>query len=173
MLTSDKIYLKKIKQEDLAFYQEIYSNENLMRYVGTALTEKSAKKYLELTVKLMSKTEPKIVLYVIYDKASHNKTGVVGLTWDKKQTRTVEIGVVIKQQYQRKAFAHHAKKLLMAHAFESLGINCIIAHCDKANIAANNANSKLSFKKIETIFSKKRNCLIVKWELLKNKYDYW
>jgi RimJ/RimL family protein N-acetyltransferase len=167
MIETDVLYLKKLKKSDLSFYQRIYTDKKLVKYVCPVLDNTLAENYFKLTLKIMSKPNPKMVLYVIYETKSNNKIGVIGLRWNQKTEDSVEIGIIVLPSRQRKGFAHHAKSSLIEYAFNSMKINSIIANCDEDNEVANLANQKLGFEKVKTFLSEKSNKMTIKWRVKK------
>ena len=167
MIKTDLLYLKKLKKSDLSFYQRIYTDKRLVKHVCPVLDNRAAEKYFKLTLKIMSKAVPNMVLYVIYETLSKNRIGVIGLRWNQEKQDSVEIGIIIIPPKQRKGFAHHAKRILINYAFKKMNINSIVANCDEANNSANLANQKLGFSKIKTFLSNKSNKMTLKWKIKK------
>lgn len=169
MLTCENISIRKLNKDDKVLYQALYADQRLMTFIGDVLDAESAAKYYHLTLKYMAMTPPFMILYVICEKKSDESIGVIGLRWNQKQPDAVEIGVIIKFDKQRRGYAHKAKELVMYHAFKQLGINTIIAQCDEANTAANNANKKLGFRRVDRFIDEQRQVPIIKWQM--NKED--
>ena len=166
-MKSELVYLEKLKQSDLALYQQIYTDKKLMAFVGEVISKATAKKFFDQTLDYMSKQQPIMILYVTRENNTNTRIGVVGLRWNQQTTDSVEIGVIVKSSEQRKGYGHDAKQCLIKYAFKYFHVKSIIANCDEVNTAANLANKKLGFSKIETFVAKKRNCLTIKWQINK------
>jgi RimJ/RimL family protein N-acetyltransferase len=165
MIKSEIIYLKKLMPNDLSFYQSIYINADLMRYVGPVLSKEATEKSFFQTLSIMSKKKPSMVLYVIHLTESKERLGVIGIRWNQGKKSAVEMGIIIKPSMHRFGYGHMAKSSLIAYSFNKLKIKSIVAICDEDNAAANLANKKLGFKKEQTYFDKKAQCMTVRWRI--------
>ena len=167
MIKAEIIYLKKLKQNDLSFYQSIYTNAELMRYVGPALSKEAAEKSFFQTLAIMSRNKPSMILYVIHLNANKERIGVIGVRWNQDKKSSVEMGVMIKPSMHRLGYAHMAKSSLIKYSFNKLKIKSIVAICDEDNTAANLANKKLGFSKEQTYFDEKSQRMTVRWRINK------
>jgi len=167
MIESSNLYLNKLSKEDFNFYKSIYTNEKLVQFVCPVLDFEEVIKCFKQTLKQHQKTQPQHVLYVIRLKVDDEAVGVIGLRWNQESKEAVEIGVIISQEYQRKAYGHEAKSCLIQYAFKQLNINQIVAICDVNNVAANVANSKLGFKKQASFLKERNNKSSISWSILR------
>jgi diamine N-acetyltransferase len=145
MINNDAVILNKITTDDWVLYQQIYTDDKLMKFVAPTLSSEKAQQSFASTLKKMSQMPPALLLYVIFSQMHQCKVGVIGLKWNQKSHKQAEIGIIVLAKYQRQGLAHQAKSLLIAHAFQELKLDSILAICDKNNIAANSANQKLGF----------------------------
>ncbi len=174
MIKFHDLSLYLLSEQDRDFYYQLYSNESLMHYITTPLTRNESDESFDLTLKIMSQPVPKLKLFVIKKNKFQEKLGVVGLRWNQKTPKTVEIGIVLKEKFHGLGFGHCAKKLLINQAFTKLGVNKIIAICQKGNKAANKANQKLNFVSIAEYLDETCNRIKIKWELINERplYNY-
>ncbi len=150
------------------FFQ-VYSDTSLMKYVNTPLTRKLAhKKFNQALQVINSSQNPPKLTYMIYD-ANQMFIGLIGLTWGVRQ-RSASVGVMILADHQRLGFAHQAKKMMIESGFESFKLSFIYAHCDPRNVAANLANEKLGFNKLDRYVDEKKGTVIQLWVLSKNDW---
>ena len=164
MIKLKDLSLHPLSEDDKEFYFKIYSNPSLMKYITAPLTRDESDKSFYLTLKRMSQTPLKILLYVIVLNKTEEKIGIIGLRWNQSSSEQVEIGNILCEKYHGTGFAHYAKKALIQEAFNNLSIKKIFAHCEKNNYAANSANKKLGFKQVNQYSEKNISIVKIKWE---------
>ena len=164
MIKLKDLSLQPLSEDDKEFYFKIYSNPSLMKYITAPLTRDESDKSFYLTLKRMSQTPAKILLYVIVLNKTKEKIGVIGLRWNQDNSSSVEIGIIVMEKFHGTGLAHAAKKALIQEAFDNFSIKKIIAHCEIDNQAANKANQKLGFKKVSQFSEVNSSIVRIKWE---------
>jgi RimJ/RimL family protein N-acetyltransferase len=163
MIQNAVISLSKMNSDDKLFYREIYTNTNMMQYIGDALDETSADKYFNIALKLMTKRPTKSLMFVIKLLNTKTKIGIISLRWNQEDIECAEIGVMILKKHQRKSYAHIAKNLLIQQSLQLFNVRQLVAICDKENLAANLANQKLGFRLDQEFLDKTDNRVKIKW----------
>lgn len=60
-----------------------------------------------------------------------------------------EMGWVLNKAYQGKGYAYEAARALMDYAVNTLGCECVVAHCDGRNQPSQKLMKKLGMQKVE------------------------
>jgi RimJ/RimL family protein N-acetyltransferase len=165
-----KFTIKKFTVDEYDFYKEIYSDKSLMTYVNTTLTEEKINYSFNYIINIMSEKPPELTLYYIELDDLKEKIGILVLSKNQDNNNSVEIGIILKQQYHGTGLAHSAKRRLIRHAFEDLHMKTVTAECFHNNIAANNANKKLGFTQLRKYYDEGDSIDKIVWEITPNSF---
>ena len=165
MIQNNQVALKKFSEEDRDFYTRIYTDKALMKHITKPLDKADCHRCFDLVLKRMDDKDFTLNMYVILDKKTTDKVGMISLRPIADAMHLCEIGVIILKPYQRQGLAHSAKSLLIKTAFKDSKTVKIIAICDGLNTAANQANMKLGFKKENEFLDRNDNITKIKWQI--------
>jgi RimJ/RimL family protein N-acetyltransferase len=163
-LCQDKIVLSLIEAKDLEFYQSIYTDTDLMAYIKFFQDPVDIAKYFYQQCHQEDVINVTEFNYVINLK--HEKIGLVGLKLDKHNS--VEMGVIIKTDFQGAAWSYRIKKSLLKYLLVARKSQQVTASCDVRNAPANHINKKLGMKLLKVIDDHKHNRQINHWVMDKN-----
>ncbi|WP_395374810.1 GNAT family N-acetyltransferase [Marinicella sp. W31] len=141
----NSLRLVKLQQQDLVFYLSIYTDPELMQFIGKIQSVEKLQRSFQLTLDYMSRQPPEMLLFVLRSLKGE-AVGVGILNFRHQTERKAEIGVIICQQHQRQGYSYQAKRLLIAAAFEDFKATAVTAICQIDNAFANRANQKLGFR---------------------------
>ncbi|HPI96344.1 MAG TPA: GNAT family N-acetyltransferase [Gammaproteobacteria bacterium] len=164
-LENSIIRLELLTEDDREFYNSIYTDDSLTRYISKPLSISSSNKSFEVVIKKMSGIKSRLMIYKISSIVDNCNIGIIGLKWNCQHPDDAEIGIIILKQFQRKGLSHSSKTLLMQQAFNNLNTRKIIARCHKDNIPANKANQKLGFKRVSEKMNSQIDSIQVTWEI--------
>ncbi len=134
---------------DYESYQSIYTDAQMMTFVGKPLTADKALELFGQVLKAHESSLPRQLTYAIVNTKSAEVMGLVGLIWiDPNDRSTVEVGVMVLPQWRRQRVAHRAKQMMIECAFQHYAIKVIYAFCNNNNLAANLANQRLGFEAV-------------------------
>jgi RimJ/RimL family protein N-acetyltransferase len=116
-------------------YQEIWQ---YMSVSNQCINRETAKTWIQQAITAMAKGSE--VAFVIIDKATNKLVGTTRLFRFNQAQSTLEIGhTFITPSFQRTYVNSHAKYLLLAHVFESLGINRVEICTHQDNVKSRHA----------------------------------
>jgi diamine N-acetyltransferase len=145
-LENYNIRLRSLEPEDIDF---LYQTENFENYWEISNTITPYSKYiLEQYIKNSHQDifTTKQVRFVIEHKENKTIIGLIDLfDYDPIHLRA-GIGIIIKQNEQRKSYAYNAVKLLIAYSFNILKLNQLYCNVATDNEAGLNLFQKLNFK---------------------------
>ncbi len=165
---SNGMCLELLNETHFDFFYRVYGDQQLMQHINKPLDRDTAVRHFHQNIQTSQHQKPRKLTYLISDQKGGCFQGVVGLTWKPVSCRTQAfIGVVILPEWRRQRIAHKAKQLMIAGAFELMGVETVLAHCDVDNVAANAANLKLGFKKGELIYNEHKSMQVQVWSVAK------
>jgi RimJ/RimL family protein N-acetyltransferase len=164
MIESELLYLTPISKEDTQLFVEIYTDPQVMQFVGPVLNKDKALKLFKQCVNQVAKQHPQYLFYVINSKHSSEKFGIVGLLWNQQSQKSIELGVMIAKTYINKAYAFKALKLLVKYVFMKFNVQEVVMICEESNTAASRISKGLGFRKKEIFVDKKTKQRKIIWQ---------
>ena len=170
MIKSDLLYLTPLSEEDLDLFKEIYTDPDLMKLVGDALSKTTAVTSFKAAIKELNESIPKYIFYVIINNHNNEKIGIVGLFWNQTIKTSVEMGVMISKSHHSKGYAIKALNILMKHVFHNLNVKSIVAFCHEDNTMANRVSKGLGYQNMGISIDPKSQHRKIKWEITIEKF---
>ena len=145
-LVGERIYLRLLDETDITEdYMGWLNDSEVIRYLETGKfpsTPETIQKYLERFIE--SSTD---VVFAIVDRENEIHIGNVSLNDINWIHRTANTGLLIgRKEYWGKRYGFEAWNLVLAYAFERLGLRKITAGVIKGNAASVATLKKLGFK---------------------------
>ncbi len=160
--------LELLTAEHFDFFCRIYCDAGLMQHVNKPLDKTTAITHFQQQLSASKQAQPGKLTYLIRCAQAADYQGLVGLTWRPVERREQAfVGVVVLPEWRRQGVAHRAKQLIIKAAFEQLGVDEVVAHCDVTNLAANQANQKLGFVAGEIIHNRRKGMQVQEWYMAK------
>ncbi len=143
-ITTKRLLIRPIRQGDARDIHEYAGDKGItmMIFLPNETMEETIG-FVEHAVSEWEKDNPEDREYVIMfeDKI------VGGISLECSDERTAyEIGWTIHKAYRNRGFATEAAQALVAHAFDNLSIQKVIAQCDVRNAASENVMKKLHMR---------------------------
>jgi len=123
--TTKRLVITPFTEDDKALFCDLYTNDNIMRYLEPTLTTATAEKYFKTVIKNMNKASPVIIAWAITLKSSGEKIGIQTLSWTKwPQAETdplfqtgeqPQVGIMLKETAQGKGYAKEAMSALIVY----------------------------------------------------------
>jgi len=111
--------------DDKVLFCDLYTNDNIMRYLEPTLTTDTAEKYFKTVIKNMNKDSPVIITWAITLKSSGEKIGIQALSWSKwpqaesdpifQTGEQPQVGIMLKETAQNKGYAKEAMSALISY----------------------------------------------------------
>ncbi len=165
---SKLIDLNPLSKNDFPLFKKIYTNAELMCYIGNPLSIEKVQRLFAQALKQRDKEKPKYIYYVISMKKSGKTVGLIGLLWNQKLTTTIEIGIIIQKSYQNQGVAKIAMKMLIHKVFKESSVTKIIGLCHRQNSRVNTMMLNLGFTTTKTTKDKNKNTKKILWEITRD-----
>ncbi len=145
ILQSQRLLLRESTMEDIAFYFELRSNKEGMKYIPRTLptSEQDIIPFLENINELYKKEDA--INWVICIKETGEPIGSIGFYRTEKESFRTEIGYMLLPKYYKKGYAHEAIQTVLEHGFKVMQFNSICAVIDPRNEASRKVLVKNNF----------------------------
>ncbi|NQY49452.1 MAG: GNAT family N-acetyltransferase [Colwellia sp.] len=144
-LSDERIKLSPLGESDFEFFLEILTCSKIMKHVSKILTYEEAKKAFEIRSRPWNIKSDGWCTLPITDIACGEKSGWIALEILNHETKTAEVGFILKSGVQRRGITSSALKLLKYYAFNELQLNKLVAFCSVHNAASYCVLEKLGF----------------------------
>jgi RimJ/RimL family protein N-acetyltransferase len=145
LLETDRLLLRELTAEDVPALALILGDAQVMRHsVRGVMTEKATREFVGGCI--FSYQANDFGPWAVVEKCSSAFIGFCGLNAEPVEgTEEVEIGYRLDRAFWGKGLATEAAAATLAYAFETLGIDSVIAIVEPENIASVNVIEKLGF----------------------------
>ena len=137
---TERLTLRRIKEEDVKDYFEILSDEETLKYLNGVMTEDGVRNYIFNQIK--KDLNDYGGRYAVVLNSENKVIGEISLKYDENNNK-VEIGCLFNRNYWGNGYAIESIKFLVNFLFTKLNINRIEGDC----ITENEASLKM-FKKL-------------------------
>lgn len=147
-LETERLTLRPFTEEDYPLILRISSDPKTTEYlyywgrIGTT-PESDAKRFLDYAVKNWRKTPIRAREFCLVLKETGEAIGDGSVEWVEDEPGTAEIGWILLPEYRGRGYATEAGRELMRAAFEVMGADTVIAHCDSRNQPSRNVMERL------------------------------
>jgi RimJ/RimL family protein N-acetyltransferase len=152
--TTERLLIRPLVEQDNAMYVGLYTDANIMKYIGEPLSGEAAEKAFARTIKAMQKPKPKTMTWAIVTLADKKNIGIQALSWQRptfnhKQitpnNNQADIGIMLTSASQGQRIPAESLNMLIAYAFNELGLDMITAYHSKINLKSQRVFDKLGF----------------------------
>ncbi len=143
ILETNRLRLRLFEQSDVEQLHLLYSDPEVMRYMGGTRTWEQAEEHIQAFAQQYAKTG--FTLWAAQQKSDGQFVGRVGLFFLDK-TEEVELGYMLAKPHWGKGFATEASAACLDLAFRRLALESIAAIAVPQNAASLQIIQKLGFK---------------------------
>jgi len=157
ILETERMFLRRFIENDIERLSEIYSDEEVMRYIGRGgiLNKEQTKKGIDTWINKIY-DELGFGIWALIDKESDLLIGHCGFN-KLPQNDGVEIAYLLAKDFWRKGLATEISQETLKFGFEKLNLGRIVALAYPQNIPSINIIKKLGMKpKGEKIFFERK-----------------
>lgn len=135
ILETERLYLRKLNQDDFESLCKILQDEETMYAYEGAFSDAEAHEWLDRQLARYEKWG--FGLWAVVLKASGELIGQCGLTMQPwKEQKVLEIGYLFRREYWHKGYATEATRACKKYAFETLGADEVCSIIRDTNIAS-------------------------------------
>lgn len=132
---TERLYLRKITQDDLADLAEILQNPNVMYAYEHDFSDNDVQVWLNRQIERYNKNG--VGLWAVILKDTNEMIGQAGLTMQPyKNTEVLEIGYLLKEKFWHFGYAREATGGCKKYAFENLHENKVCSIIKADNLAS-------------------------------------
>lgn len=146
ILETERLYLRPYKEEDCERLSEIYSDEEVMKYIGRggAVSKDQTKKGINAWINRLY-PEYGFGIWALIDKKNDLLIGHCGFNKLPEDAGT-EIAYLLAKDYWGKGIATEISKATLKYGFANLKLNRIVALAYPQNVSSINVIRKLGMK---------------------------
>jgi len=153
ILETERLILRKLREDDLDFIVELWTDEDLMKYTGGPRDKNALIK--NHNEELNNTEENEFDLWFVVLKKTNETIGNAGVLLKEIDNETFhEINYFIAKKHQNSGYATEVSKALLIFMKEKKGINEFVAIIDGNNTASKRVAEKIGMKYWKTV---KRN----------------
>jgi RimJ/RimL family protein N-acetyltransferase len=147
-LETERMALRPFTEADYPLILRISSDPATTEYlyywgrIGTT-PESDARRFLDYALKSWKKTPIRAREFCLVVKETGEAIGDGSVEWVEAEPGTAEIGWILLPEHRGKGYATEAGRELMRTAFEVMGADTVIAHCDSRNTPSRNVMERL------------------------------
>ena len=145
ILSTERLYLRPLESSDLDRLAEIYSNPDVMRFIGTGVT--FSRTQTEKSIENWKTYEGKygFANWAVIKKEGDVLIGKCGLSW-LSDNSDVEISYLFDEPFWGMGYATEISKAVLNYGFEKCGLNRIVAMAYPQNSPSIKVIEKLGMK---------------------------
>lgn len=131
-----RLRLRLLTQEDEALFCGLYTDPDIMRFIGPAMTAARASRAFAGILARMRQKPPGCVYLVILDKVSERPLGICGLPEFHLNAIRQEVGLVLTGQSRSRGIAREGLAALVDRVFTMTSVDEVWSRFSTKNLAA-------------------------------------
>ncbi|MGP9801074.1 GNAT family N-acetyltransferase [Rheinheimera sp. NSM] len=139
--------LRLATSDDFKLFEQLYSDERIMRFIGPVLQGKILQNMFASVIKSNCKAEAAQFYYTVLTLEDNQAVGVCAVSKLSVAQRCAEIGNMLLSGAQKRGYAEEATLALGQNLASQLGITRLTMNIDKRNIPAIRAAKKIGFER--------------------------
>jgi RimJ/RimL family protein N-acetyltransferase len=159
LLTTDRLNLTPLSDAHRALYCRLYTDPEVMRYVGACLDRAKAEHCFALALGASASPSPGNLIWSMDVRGDRVSAGLVGL---RIQGEEAEVGALILPEFQASGLATEAIAAMADHAFAILGLRRLLTRHRPEHTAAAALMRRLGFSALP---DEAANPMGQRWEL--------
>lgn len=149
MIETSRLVLRHWKPEDRAPFAAMNSDPEVMRYFASVLTREQSEMFLDRIVD--HEREHGFTFWAAELRETGEFAGMIGLariSWQEFFTPAVEIGWRVPKKLWNRGLATEGASAVLAHGFEKLGLDRIVAFTYEGNRPSERVMEKLGMERL-------------------------
>jgi RimJ/RimL family protein N-acetyltransferase len=150
MITTVRLVLRPYAPDDIAtVHALLYGDAQAMRLIGGAVDLEETRRRIEFYITLHERTGTSF--WAVIERATGAIVGEAGLLPFEGKGPEIELGYAFGVAYWGRGYATEVGHALLAHAFEALGQDHVVAVTKPVNAGSRNVLEKLGFVELGRI----------------------
>lgn len=164
-LASARFHLRPLAVDDEDLYLALYTDAEVMRHVGDALTLTAARSAFDKVLAFNQQATGAYRTWVVVERSTNEVWGLLALV---ARDGGSEIGALIWPQYHNAGVATEIIRRLVDFAFTEGGVDSVFTRHRAANGGAEGLMRKLDFERIPAVGSRDGG---VRWERTRQRWQ--
>jgi RimJ/RimL family protein N-acetyltransferase len=144
-ITGEQVALGPLRRDLLPLYQRWWNDFTTMRNMGDVLQPSTAERVAAWFDRRAASEDG--IAFLIYERAARRPIGIAQLQDVDQRNRTAEYVVAISEADARgKGYGTEATRLMLTHAFKTLGLHSVYLSVFEYNPAGKRAYQKAGFR---------------------------
>jgi ribosomal-protein-alanine N-acetyltransferase len=145
-LTTDRLELRRFTMDDLDLLDRLYSDPEVMRYVGGTKTREQTEALLKSRVLEYYEQHPGLGMWATLERATGACIGTHLLNHIQGETY-IQVGYVLFEQYWGRGYATEMTIAILRYGFTELALPEIFAITDLPNVASQRVLQKAGLER--------------------------
>jgi len=147
VVESDRLTMRSLTAADESFYCSLYTDSDVMRFVGAPLARNFAQEAFRKSLELMSSSTFQRRVVLLIDRKSNQPVGISSVRLVNAKRGRAEVGTLLKPEAQEQGFALECSEALIEQAFTRPQINELLAYSASGNASIQRLLQELGFKR--------------------------
>ncbi len=144
-IESERLSMRSLSKDDEAFYCSLYTDAQVMRFVGAPLSRDAASEGFRASLERMSQPPFERRVVVLLDRTTQQPIGISSVRMLKNGR--AEVGTLLKPGMHDKGFALECSTALISQAFTRPAIQELVAYSVAGNTAVERLLQELGFSR--------------------------
>ncbi|MEW6991342.1 GNAT family N-acetyltransferase [Colwelliaceae bacterium 6441] len=146
-ITTARLQFTLMTESDRALFTMLQADEQLMQYIGSVLRAEQLEEKFQQRVKPWQGEENHWLTGIVRETSTNDFIGSIGFRFTDIAAQQVEIGYVMRPNYQGKGYTQEIALALLDYLFKQINVTKIVAHCAADNIPSWKIMEKLGMKR--------------------------
>jgi [ribosomal protein S5]-alanine N-acetyltransferase len=147
VIESERLSMRSLSDADEALYCSLYSDANVMRFVGPPLSKDHALEAFRKSLELMRGPSFERRVVVLIDRKTNEPLGISSIRIVDSKRGRAEVGTLLKSGAHEQGFAQECSTALITQAFSRPQISELIAHSANDNKVIDGLLTDLGFSR--------------------------
>jgi RimJ/RimL family protein N-acetyltransferase len=169
-IQSERLTMRSLSSADEALYCQLYTNSEVMRFVGAPLARDEALEGFRKSLDGMSKPNFDRRVVVLIDRTTQEPIGISSIRMLRGKPGRAEVGTLLKATMHEKGFAQECSTALISQAFTRREVSELVAYSTSGNAAVERLLSDLGFSRGRALRANKNRQERTGWALTREAW---
>lgn len=169
-IESERLSMRSLSSADEALYCSLYTDADVMRYVGAPLSRESAVDGFRKSLESMGRSSFERRVVVLLDRGTQQPIGISSVRMLRGESGRAEVGTLLKPAMHEKGFAIECSKALISQAFTRPQVRELVAYSVAGNTAVEALLKGLGFTRGKSLQATRARPARTAWTLTR---DAW
>jgi RimJ/RimL family protein N-acetyltransferase len=169
-IQSDRLTMRSLASEDEDFYCSLYTDAEVMRFAGAALSREVAAEGFRKSIGRMGQSSFERRVVLLIDRTTQEPIGISSVRLLRGKPGRAEVGTLLKPGKHDKGFAQECSTALISQAFTRSQIHELVAYSVPGNAAVESLLVGLGFSREKSVPSRDGYPERVSWTISRGEW---